>query len=88
MAISPDLFGDPQEVLKHIADVVSVYRKSTPLDPNLQVLVPGDKEQNFREKALEDGIELSSEIIDQLREVATVANIGKELDKILETSVR
>lgn len=83
MAIDPSLFGDKQAVLKHVAYVVEEYRKTVAIDPSLPVLIPGDKEMDYRKKALADGIELSPEIIGLLREVAAIAHKEKELEAIL-----
>lgn len=84
MAIDPALFGVTEEVLSHVAYIVNEYRKTTPIDPNLPVLIPGDKEINARKKALHDGIELSPGIVDQMRKTAIIAGKEKELEKVLQ----
>ncbi len=84
MAIDPALFGDPKEVREHIKYIINEYRKTAALDPNLPVIMPGDKSRAARAKAMKDGIELSPEIIDILREVAGITKKEAELESILK----
>lgn len=84
MAIDPALFGDPKEVREHIKYIINEYRKTTALDPNLPVIMPGDKSRAARAKALRDGIELSPEIIEILRQVAGITKKEAELESILK----
>ncbi|MEG1602568.1 MAG: Ldh family oxidoreductase [Cloacibacillus sp.] len=83
LAMDPAMFGDPKAVLEHVKYVVDEYRKTAPIDPELPVLIPGDKERISREKALKEGIALSPEIIDILRQVAGMTKKEKELEAIL-----
>jgi LDH2 family malate/lactate/ureidoglycolate dehydrogenase len=83
MAIDPVLFGDAAEVRRHAAYIIEEYRKTAPLDPELPVLIPGDKERLAREKALKSGIILSQEIVGILREVAGETGKTKDLEVIL-----
>ena len=82
MAIDPALFGNAKEVLAHVKYIVDQYRKTVPTDPNLPVLIPGDKEKKSRQKALISGIELSAEIVAQIREVAALTGKKKEVDLV------
>lgn len=84
MAIDPALFGGAQEVREHIKYVINEYRKTAPLDPNLPVIMPGDKSRAARAKAMKEGIELSPEIVDVLREVSQLTHKEKELEAILK----
>lgn len=86
MAIDPALFGLTKEVLSHVAYVVAEYRKSVPIDPALPVLIPGDKEKDARDKAMAEGVELSPEIVAQLREVSVMTGKEKELEAVLAKS--
>lgn len=83
MAIDPALFGNPQEVKEHVKYIINEYRKTTALDPELPVIMPGDKSRAARAKALKEGIELSPEIVDILREVAKLTNKEKELEAVV-----
>lgn len=86
MAIDPALFGLTKEVLKHVAYIVQEYRKTVPIDPALPVLIPGDKEKDARDKAMAEGVELSPEIVAQLREVAVLTGKEKELEAVFAKS--
>lgn len=83
MAIDPACFGDAKSIREHVAYIVEEYRKTTPLDPNLPVLIPGDKERISRANALSDGIILSQEIVDILKIAAKETRKQDELNKIL-----
>ena len=83
MVIDPALFGEAKDVRKHVAHIVEEYRRTTPIDPNAPVLIPGDKERAFRERALRDGIELSGEVVEVLRRVAAKTGDTGALEKIL-----
>lgn len=83
MAIDPAYFGDAEKIREHIASIIAEYRKTTPLDPNLPVLIPGDKERVSRERAMRDGIFLSKEIVDILKIAAEASHKQKELNAIL-----
>ena len=82
MAVDPALFGLTKEVLSHVAYVVGEYRKSAPIDPELPVLIPGDKEKDARDRAMAEGVELSPEIVAQLREVSVLTGKEKELEAV------
>lgn len=84
MAIDPALFGDAQSIRDHLAYVIEEYRKTEPLDPNLPVLMPGDKERFSREKAISDGITLSQEIVDILYVVAEQTGKREKLSSVLK----
>lgn len=86
MSIDPAYFGDVSKIREHVAHIVEEYRKTTPLDPNLPVLIPGDKERISREEALRNGIVLSKEIVDILRFVAETTEKQNELNAILTTA--
>ena len=61
------------------------YRKTAALDPNLPVIMPGDKSRAARAKAIEGTAwDLSPEIIDILREVAGITKKEAELESILK----
>lgn len=83
MAIDPNLFGNADEVKKHVRYIIEEYRKTTPIDPENPVIMPGDKERMYREKAMKDGIELSQEIVDILKEVAGSTGKMSELEAVL-----
>ena len=83
MAIAPALFGNAGAVRRHIAEIVREYRQTVPIDPNVPVLIPGDKERAFRERALQDGIELSREVVEALRRVAAKTEDASKLENIL-----
>ena len=82
--VDPALFGDPQEVREHLKYIIDEYRATAALDPDLPVIMPGDKSRAARAKALESGIELSPEIIDVLREIADKTNQREQLEAILK----
>ena len=75
-AFSPSLFGENGAVLGHLKYIIGEYRKSVPLNPDLPVLIPGDKEYAYRQKSFEEGISISDTIINDLLETARV--VGKE----------
>ena len=83
MAIDPALFGDAQGVREHVKYIINEYRKTAALDPDLPVLMPGDKSRAARAKAMKEGIELSPEIVDILKEVAGLTKKETELESIL-----
>lgn len=83
MAIDPALFGNAQEVREHVKYIIGEYRKTTPIDSAQPVLMPGDKSRAARAKAIKDGIVLSSEIVEILRQVATITKKNTELESIL-----
>lgn len=83
MAIDPVLFGDTKRVCEHVKNIIEEYRKTTPIDPDLPVLIPGDKERFSRENALKDGIKLSPEIVEIMRQVARMTKKETALESIL-----
>ena len=83
MAIDPALFGNAKEVLAHVNYVVDQYRKTIPINPSLPVLIPGDREMSSREYAVKNGIRLSYEIVQSLKDVARLTNKEAELCSIL-----
>lgn len=83
MAIDPALFGDAKAVREHCKYIIEEYRKTVSIDPELPVIMPGDKSRAAKAKAMATGIELSPEIIDILREVAELTHKEKELEAIL-----
>ena len=83
MAIDPALFGEAKDVCRHVAHIVEEYRRTAPIAPDAPVLIPGDKERAFRERALRDGIELSGEVVEVLRNVAAKTGYTGALESIL-----
>lgn len=82
MAISPELFGERQAVLKHMKYIIEEYRKAQPISNDMPVLIPGDKERMYRNEALKSGITLSEDIVNRLRYVAQRTGKEDEFEKI------
>ncbi len=82
MAISPELFGERQAVIKHMKYIIEEYRKAQPISNDMPVLIPGDNERMYRNEALKSGITLSEDIVNRLRYVAQRTGKEDEFEKI------
>lgn len=88
MAIDPALFGNAKEVLAHVRYIINEYRNTTPINPSIPVLIPGDKERLSREYSIKEGIALSAEIVQILKDVAKLTNLETKLCAILASEGR
>ena len=65
-AIRLDLFGDPEEIRRHIGSILAEVRGSHLAGDNKRIFIHGEKEAEARAHALEHGIELDVATCDLL----------------------
>jgi LDH2 family malate/lactate/ureidoglycolate dehydrogenase len=69
IALDPDFFVGRSSFLADVEDCATGLRASAPIDPDRPVLLPGDIENQQRERR-QDGIPIAGEIWDQLSQLA------------------
>jgi LDH2 family malate/lactate/ureidoglycolate dehydrogenase len=75
MAIDPRAFRDEGEFENDLDQVIDVLHNAKRADPAQPVMVAGDPEQITRRERLEAGVPIPDDLMDQLRGVASRANV-------------
>lgn len=72
LAIEPGFFGDRENFLGSVSEIVDSLRNETPTDSDRPVLVAGDPERTTRAQRSAEGIPLSEALVDALEEVCSL----------------
>lgn len=74
-AMRVDAFRPKEEFKSHMDNWINTFKNATPIDPEQPVLVPGDPERALTKERSENGIELQSQVEDDLKSLAEKFNL-------------
>lgn len=75
MAIDPAVFDSPERIRARLSALLDDLRKATPAEDGMRIYVHGEKEVEFAETVLKNGIPVNQKTVDELCEIAKRLNI-------------